>query len=317
MRIVIVTPAQRGSHKGNRVTAVRWAGHMRALGHHVVLARSWSGQPCDVLVALHATKSHASVEAYRASRPDAPLVVGLAGTDLYQDLPSSAEARRSLDLATRVTVLQPAAIEAVPRPVRHKVHPIIQSARSAAPAAPVNGTFEVCMLAHLREVKDPRLAPEAARRLPAGSRLRIVHLGAALDPGSGERATRDGVGNPRYQWLGERPHAEALRRLAGSRALLVTSRFEGGANAVSEAVASGVPVLSTRIAGTIGLLGADYPGYFPVGDAAALAGLLARVEQDATFLATLKAAVDRVRPLIDPRRERESWRALLAEIVPS
>src|SRR3990172_3580693 len=89
MIIVIATPAARGTRKGNRVTALRWAGHLRALRHRVQVVEAWDGQPCDLLIALHATKSFPSVERYRARHPAAPLVVGLAGTDLYPDLPSS------------------------------------------------------------------------------------------------------------------------------------------------------------------------------------------------------------------------------------
>ena len=119
------------------------------------------------------------------------------------------------------------------------------------------------------------------------------------------------VGLPR---LGDRPRREARGRLAGSRLLLVTSRSEGGANVVSEAIASGVPILSTRVAGSVGVLGLDYPGYFPVGDADALAALLLRAEEEGAFLAALRRGVERVLPLVDPVREREAWRALLAEL---
>jgi len=315
MRIVVVTPASRGSRKGNRVTALRWAGLLRSLGHRVSLREEWTGQDCDLLVALHATKSHASAARYREAHPRAPLVVSMAGTDLYQDLPASAEARRSLDLADRITVLQPLGIEALPAHVRHKARAIVQSAHAARPVAAPPGTFAACLLAHLRPVKDPFLAASAARLLPARSRVRVVHLGAALDPGAEERARREAAENPRYTWLGDRPRSEALGRLAGSRLLLVTSRLEGGSNAVSEAVAAGVPVLSTRVAGSMGVLGAGYPGFFPVGDAAALAALLVRAEEDPAFLDALRAGVEAVRPLVEPRREREGWRALLAELT--
>ncbi len=314
MRIVIVTPAGRGSRKGNRVTALRWGEHLRALGHHVALAERWGGEACDLLVALHATRSHPSVEAYRARSPAAPLVVGLAGTDLYQDLPHDPDALRSLALATRITVLQPAAIESVPAPFRAKVRSIIQSASPAVPVPATPGTVQVCMLAHLRPVKDPFLASDAVRRLAPASRVRVVHLGAALDAESERRARDETSSNPRYAWLGERHRREALGILAGSAALLVTSRAEGGANAVSEAVASTVPVLSTRIEGTVGLLGADYPGYYPVGDAGALATALDRLEHDAAFRAALRAGIERARPLVDPQRERDAWRTLLDEL---
>jgi putative glycosyltransferase (TIGR04348 family) len=314
VRIDVVTPAARGSHKGNRVTAVRWAKHLRALGHQVALSESWSGSTCDLLVALHATKSHPSVSRYRAQRPSAPLVVGLAGTDLYQDLPSSREARRSLELATRLTVLQPLGLEALPAEVRHKARPIIQSALPARPVPPPPGVFQVCLVAHVRAVKDAFLAAEAARRVPSRSRVQVVHLGRALDPGAEDHARREASENPRYRWLGERRRLQVLSILAGSHLLVITSRFEGGSNVLSEAVAARVPVLSTRIDGSLGLLGAEYPGFYPVGDSAALADLLVRAEEDANFVAALRQGVERVRPLVEPAREREAWRRLLAEM---
>ncbi len=314
MRIVIATPAGRGSRKGNRITALRWAGHLRALRHRVRVVEAWDGQSCDLLVALHATKSNPSVERFRARRPDAPLIVGLAGTDLYQDLPASPQARRSLEFATRLTVLQPLGIEALPLEVRHKVRPIVQSAHPACPMPAPPGAFQICLLAHLRAVKDPFLGARAVRLLPARSRARLVHLGAALDPDAEACARREMAGNARYVWLGERPHRAALGVLAGSQILLVTSRLEGGSNAVSEALAAGVPVLSTRVDGSVGVLGEDYPGFYPAGDADALASSLLRAEEDAGFLAALRRGVELARPLVDPAREREAWRGLLAEI---
>lgn len=314
MRILIVTPAARGMHNGNRVTAIRWAMHLRALGHRTSLSEAWDGARCDLLVALHATKSHASIVRYREALPDAPLVVGLGGTDLYQDLPVSLEARRSLELATRLVVLQPLGLEALPRDVRPSARVILQSARPA-PALPAPpGAFRACLVAHLRAVKDAFLAAEAARLLPARSRVQVAHLGAALEPDVAERARREVAENPRYAWLGDRRRAEVLGIIAGSRLVVVTSRFEGGSNALSEAIAAGVPVLSTRIDAAASLLGTRYPGLFPVGDAAALAGLLQRAEDDPGFLGELRREVERARPLVDPAREREAWRSLLAEM---
>ncbi|BDG07882.1 selenoneine biosynthesis selenosugar synthase SenB [Anaeromyxobacter paludicola] len=314
MDILIVTPAGKGTRKGNRVTALRWAGHLRALGHRVRLGTAYAGEPCDLLVALHARRSHGAAAAFRAARSGAPLVVALTGTDLYQDLPASAEARSSLALASRLVVLQPRAERALPEEVRGKVRVIYQSARPVAPLAPPEGAFRVCLLAHLREVKDPLLAARAVSRLPASSRVSLVHLGAALDPADAARAAEAAAAEPRYRWLGDRPRREALRTLAGSRLLLVTSRLEGGANVVTEAIANRVPVLSTRIEGSLGLLGEDYPGYFPVGDAAALAALLDRAEREPAFLEELRARVEALAPLVAPADERARWRALLEEL---
>ncbi len=100
-----------------------------------------------------------------------------------------------------------------------------------------------------------------------------------------------------------------------SRAMVLSSRMEGGANVVSEAIVAHLAVLSTRIAGSIGMLGDDHPGYFEVGDSEELAALLEKCETDPAFLRRLAARSRRLAPLYDPLREEEAWRALLGEIT--
>jgi glycosyltransferase involved in cell wall biosynthesis len=130
------------------------------------------------------------------------------------------------------------------------------------------------------------------------------------------RARAEMARNPRYRWLGELSHARALARLARSRLLVLSSRLEGGANVIGEAAVRGVPILASRIDGSVGLLGADYPGFFPVGDTAALAALLGRAEADATFYARLRRTVAGSAWLFGPQRERRAWRQLLRELIP-
>lgn len=314
MRILVVTPARKGARNGNRVTAVRWARLLRRLGHVVRLAEAYEGQPSDLLVALHARKSHPSVERFRGERPRTPVVVALTGTDLYDDLARSAEARDSLERANLLVTLQPLAIHALPAHVRGKARAIVQSASAPARLPPRAPGVQACVLAHLREVKDPFLAARAVRLLPARSRVHVLHCGGPLDAGSAERAREEMVANARWRWAGPRPRAEALCTLAASRALVVSSRYEGGANAVSEAIACGVPVLSTRIAGSVGVLGEAYPGFFPVGDDAALANLLLRLEEDPSFEQMLRDHVAALRPLVAPEREMGAWGELLDEL---
>jgi putative glycosyltransferase (TIGR04348 family) len=310
----IATPAASGTRLGNRITALRWAKRLRELGCRVRLAQEWRGEPCDLLVALHARRSHASIARHAASCPAAPRFVALTGTDLYGDIHRDDSARESLELATRLILLQPFGLRQLPERLHDRAAVIRQSA--VAPRAPLRlaepGELAACVLGHLRDVKDPWLAAAAARRLPPTSRLRIHHLGGALDDATRRRAEEETAASAgRWQWVGEHPRAHALRALAGSDLLLLTSVSEGGANVVTEAIACGVPVISTRIDGSLGILGDDYPGYVEVGDAAALANLLARCEVDPGPLAELRRRVEALRPLVDPALERRAWRTLL------
>ena len=104
-----------------------------------------------------------------------------------------------------------------------------------------------------------------------------------------------------------------MRLLARSRLLSLTSESEGGANVVSEALACSVPVISSRISGSIGLLGEDYPGYFTVGDTRQLATLLQQSETDAGFYNRLKSWGERLKALFEPADERRRWDKLLRE----
>jgi putative glycosyltransferase (TIGR04348 family) len=321
MRVALVTPAAPGSLSGNRVTAERWAGILRGRGHEVAIltsagAEARAADP-DLLVALHAHKSAEAIASFAARHPDRPLVVALTGTDLYGDLSTDEVARRSLRLATRLIALQARGLDELPPELKLKVHVIVQSAQAPEERPePLAGCFEVVVSGHLREVKDPFRAAEASRLLPASSRIRITHLGAALEAGMEGRARAEMAANPRYHWLGGLSHREALAVAARARLLALTSVMEGGANVVCEALAAGVPVLSSAIPGSAGLLGDDYPGTFPVGDTAALAALLLRAETDPAFYADLAARCAALASEVEPAREREAWEDLLAALGP-
>ena len=316
MDVRLVTPAPPGSRKGNRVTATRWARFLRELGHRVRVVEGYRGGRCDLLVALHARRSYEAIARFRERHPEKPLLVALTGTDLYGDIRSDPLAQRSLEWATRLITLQPLGVEELPAHLRGKVRVIYQScAPPPGRFAPRRDAFEVCVMGHLRAVKDPFRTAEAARLLPASSGVRVLHLGGPLEDGMAERAQAEMAANPRYRWLGDLPRWRALRVLARSRLLALTSIMEGGANVVTEALAVSVPVVSSRIPGSIGLLGPDYPGYFPVGDTAALAALLHRAETDAALYAELEDRCGRLRRLADPAQERRTWRALLGELA--
>jgi glycosyltransferase involved in cell wall biosynthesis len=170
------------------------------------------------------------------------------------------------------------------------------------------------VVGHLRAVKDPLLAARAAALLPGDSRVRIVHIGAAIEPAFEALARETARANPRYVWLGALSRRATLVRIARSHALALTSRSEGGSNVVAEAVMAGTPPLATRIDGTLGQLGPEYSGYFEPGDENALAQLMRRAESDRAFYGRLLDQCARLRPRFEPAREREGWRELLGEL---
>ena len=319
MRIGIVTPSPPESRSGNQVTALRWAKILREIGHRAVILQNYSGENIDLLVALHARRSFDSIDRFHRAHPDLPLVVALTGTDLYRDLLQSMKAQRSLDVASRIIVLQPRALDELHPPWRRKTRVMHQSVSPFERERPQvsDDNFGVCVVGHLRRVKDPLRTAMAARLLPKWSRIRVIHLGGSLSSIEEARAQREMVSNARYRWLGEVSPTRVRRVMSQSRLFVISSQMEGGANALGEAIVAGLPVLASRIAGSVGILGDDYPGFFEVGDTVELAGLMLRCETDSIFLADLTKRCRNLARLFDPQLERAAWRELVEELCPT
>lgn len=313
MRIALVTPAAARTRSGNRHTALRWAAFLRAAGHRVSVFLQWAPADgdFDLLLALHARRSHASILRFAESHPERPLVLALTGTDVYRDIHNSREAQESLALAHRFIVLQPEAIRALPRAMRAKARIVVQSCSSQLRHCPVSRRFRFCVIGNLRSEKDPLCALRALGRLDNRG-MELIQLGEALDDTLAAAAKAAAATDSRYRWHGSVPHSAALRWLASSHAMVISSRLEGGANVVCEALRIGVPVLASRISGNIGLLGARYPAYFAVEDDAGLARLMRRTATDRAFYGSLKKAVRTLRPMVAPREEAK---ALLRALV--
>jgi putative glycosyltransferase (TIGR04348 family) len=316
MEIEIVTPGGGAPITGNAVTARRYARMLSQLGHRVTVSELYSGRDCDALIALHARRSFESIRRFREGEPRRPVILVLTGTDLYRDIQSSQEARSALDSATRLVVLQKSGLDEIPGPLKSRTAVIYQSAtKSRAKLKRSRKFFQVCNIANLRKEKDPLRTAMAVRNLPEASRIRVVHIGRPLDEALALRAFMETLRKPRYRWVGEQDHRKTRKILAESRLFVITSRIEGSSNALSEALAASVPVIASRIPGLEGTLG-NYPGFFPPGDTQALSILLARAETDMEFYAELAEACSRIKPLISPRRERNSWKDLLNSIKP-
>jgi len=316
-RVCIVSPAAAAANNGNWHTAERWQRFLAPVA--TVSIREPADDPgeADLLIALHARRSADVVRRWREQRPAAPLALVLTGTDLYRDLDHDLRARHSLECASRVVVLQAEGLARLDAATRAKAVVIVQSA-SAVKATRTPDDAEFVAVGHLRAEKDPETLIRAVRLLAAeGNAPTVAHIGAALDPRLGDEARATGAACPSYRWLGGLSHAAVRRAIARGRALVHPSIMEGGANVVIEAVRSGVPVLASRIDGNVGLLGADYDGFFPVGDAAALAALMRRFVADSAFAARLRGQCARREPLFRPACERRAVRDLVFGLLPA
>jgi putative glycosyltransferase (TIGR04348 family) len=319
--VCIVTPALADANNGNWQTARRWA-TMLSGDYAVRLCRQWpdGGADADVLLALHARRSAASVAAWAQAHPTRPLLVALTGTDLYRDIGHDTDAQRSLALATRLLVLQDQAPLSVPVVWRDKVRVVLQSCSARQALPKTTQRLRVLVVGHLRDEKAPQTVWAAARLLAPGEGIAIDHLGAALDAELGREAVATQAACPHYRWLGAQPHEAARRRMQRAHLLLHPSRMEGGAHVVMEAVQSGTPVLASKVDGNVGMLGTDYGGYFALDDAEALVALLRRCRREQVaggpgWLDTLAAQCQRRAPLFEPAVERAALRSVVAEAL--
>lgn len=281
-RIVIVCPAGAEANNGNWRTAQRWQTLLR--GHaQVRIVQHWPDAQArrdEAMLALHARKSAESAQAWHAQRGARGLGVVLTGTDLYPDITRDAVALRTLDLADALLVLQPQALQALPEAARARAQVVLQSCPARPAAAKTTQRLRVLMVGHLREEKNPAMLWRAVRALPPDAGIVVEHIGQALSPAMAQAAQAVAGHCPHYRWLGPRSHGQTLQRIARAHLLVHTSRSEGGAIVLSEALRCGTPVLATRIDGNVGVLGSDYEGLVAPDDDAALARLLLRCRQE-------------------------------------
>ena len=316
-RVRIVSPALAAANNGNWHTAARWRRFLTPIARVEIVdvEGDASAPPADLLIALHARRSAVAVACWRERRADAPIVLVLTGTDLYRDLDVDAAARHSLECASRIVVLQEAGLARLDAASRAKAVVLVQSA-SALHAARSAGDADLVAVGHLRAEKDPETLFRAARLLARDAVTPTIdHVGAAIDARLAEAARATMAACPAYRWLGALSHTASRRAIARARALIHPSRIEGGANVVVEALRSGVPVLASRIDGNVGLLGADYDGYFAPGDAGALAALVRRFLADAAFVTRLRAQCAAREPRFRPAAERRAVQRLVTELL--
>lgn len=309
MNLLLLTPAPEGSLSGNRATAERWARLLAASGHQVVIGTDYDpaqAAEADLLIALHAWRSREAVSRWRQEQGKKTLLVALTGTDLYRYQFSHPEQTLpAMEQADQLIALHRLAGQDVPHRLQERVSVVLQSAEPPLDCPPEpSDTFDLCVIGHLRDEKDPLRAALAARHLPAASGVRVVQAGRAHTATWQQAAQREMADNPRYRWLGEVDRQATRALMAASRAMVISSVMEGGANVVSEACRAGLPILASDIPGNRGLLGNAYPGLFHVRDDDHLARLMARAENDADWLSGLAAITRGLADDFTPEREQ-------------
>jgi putative glycosyltransferase (TIGR04348 family) len=325
--VVIVSPALAGANNGNWQTARRWASFLTDCGARVRIVKDWPDAGAgddELMIALHARRSAPAIEAWGRTHGSSRLAVVLTGTDLYRDIRTDAQAQHSLDVAARLVVLQELGIAELPERHRDKARVIYQSVPTRKAVAKTPGRLRAVMVGHMRDVKSPQTLFDAARLLRARDDIEIRHIGRAEEDVWAQRAQQATAACPNYRWLGPLSHEEARRAIQRAHVLVHTSAMEGGAHVIMEAVCSGTPVVASRVAGNVGMLGAGYEGYFEHGDAAGLARLLTScrdtqaTDDPAHFgLARLRAQCALRAPLFAPEAESRAVQQLVQELQES
>ena len=313
--VIIVSPALASANNGNWQTAKRYA-NMLSTTCSVRIALEWDGaETDDVLIALHARRSYPSIAAWYAARGSKGLVVVLTGTDLYRDIRQDAQAQQSLVWAARLVVLQGAGIAELSAKLRDKTQVLFQSTTSRQTLPKTQRRLRAVMVGHLRYEKSPQTFFEVAAVLAAHHDIALHHIGGEHDLALAQQAHRTASEYPNYRFLGARSHEQTRRYIQRSHVLVHASVMEGGAHVIMEALCSGVPVLASRIAGNIGMLGDDYAGFFTVGDAHELSSLLVKFRNEPTFVGHLQRQCAARAPLFAPAHERSGLITIVQDLL--
>jgi putative glycosyltransferase (TIGR04348 family) len=234
---------------------------------------------------------------------------------LYRDIQHDSQAQQSLEFAARLVVLQSMGLNELPAPFKAKTSVLLQSTTPRVTLPKTKRCIRVVMVGHLREEKSPRTLFEAAALLAQQHDIHIQHIGAEHDQILASMAHQTAALFPHYQFTGALTYPETRRQIQRSHVLVHTSVMEGGAHVIMEAVCSGVPVIASRIPGNMGMLGEDYAGLFPVGDAKALADMLIRFRHDATFEQLLKKQCALRAPLFSAEHERKGLLTIVQSVL--
>lgn len=312
--VLILTHAPRGARLGNRVTALRWAAFIRHMGWRVRIVNHYQAEPADVLIALNARRNTGSQHAF-AEMGYGKLILALTGTDIYGGWPNADEYHFAQQHAAALIALQDDMRARLPNTLKPRTEVIYQSAQ-APDAARTRQEVPVFLVSgHLREEKAPFLPVQAVHDYLSGLSLHLRHCGGEITAGMNDAAQQWMRRETRYRYYGELPRKQALNQLQYADALINPSQIEGGPAVVTEAIVAGVPVIASDIPAHRSLLGEDYLGFFPVGDAEALAARIESFVLKSHYRDALRQQIIAREPLFQVEHERACLQQLLRDVM--
>ena len=312
MKVKMIYPPAVGKINGNMVTTQRCAKIFQNLGYEVSMETEFTHSDADIILALHAYKSYPVIKKMKIEHPDKRIIVMLTGTDIYSESLATFETQESLQIADKIVVLQKEALSLIPNEYQKKTHVIFQSVEEPEFSKNLSSEyFDICLIGNLRQIKDPFILAEALHGLPKFSKIRVNHIGGALEKSMADRARDFMKSNDRYIWHGELDYRECQKILNNSHLMVLSSIAEGGANVISEAITLGVPVICSEISCTVGLLGNNYPGFFEVGHVKELHNMISKAETQSNFLRSLSRWGQNLKERFSVDTELNSWKELL------
>ena len=315
MKIAIFSLATPETRSGNWVTASRWQRSLRSAGHRVaILHEVGQVDDCDaeILIGLHARRSGPALLHFKKLYPERKTIVALSGTDIYRDLSptrkrQSATAIKSLNTCDQIVLLQPLMAKRMQPVWRSKSTVVMMDeVKRRVPKRNVGKVLQACVVGHLRSEKDPFRAAMAVRDFPQDLSVVVKHVGGARTDSFRQRASLESKRNANWNWLGSVEYREAQSLMRSSDLLVNTSRSEGAPNVLFEAIGHRLPIIASKIDGHVGVLGADYRGYFKTGDTSGLQRLLVRCAKDVGFYQQLLSSMDALAKKYRPGSELKS-----------
>jgi glycosyltransferase involved in cell wall biosynthesis len=143
------------------------------------------------------------------------------------------------------------------------------------------GALRLLCVADLRPVKDhATLLHAVARLVECGRDVHLDCIGVDTMQGAAQRLTAQLGISDVVRFHDVLPHAALRALVVDAHALVVSSRYEGDPVAALEAAVAGVPVIGTAVGHLVEWAACDAALTCDTGDAAGLAGCIARIMDD-------------------------------------